>query len=134
MNTEIAVVIMLGILSVVLMYRIITMRESLQLQQEMDIYALHDKNTNEYKDFIAPENDFIKSLNIKPVKTNNIKLNTSKPKPLCGDSFSSTNIKDNYLLLDRPIKDPRLLIRPRLPYEIMYGNFPSLNPTKPIFI
>lgn len=134
MNTEIAVVLMLVILSVVLMYRIITMRESLQLQEEPDIFALHDENTNEYKDFIAPENDFIKGLDIKPFKLNNMKLNTSKPKPLCGDSFSSTNIKDNYLLLDRPIRDARLLRRPRLPYEIMYGNFPSLHSTKPIFI
>ena len=98
------------------------------------IIGANSVNTNEYKDFIAPENDFIKGLDIKPFKLNNMKLNTSKPKPLCGDSFSSTNIKDNYLLLDRPIRDERLLRRPRLAYEIMYGNFPSLKSTKPIFI
>ena len=52
----------------------------------------------------------------------------------CNNSSFTTNIKNNYLLLDKGIKSDKLLNSPRHVHEMMYNSLPFLDTTKPYFI
>ena len=132
MKTEHIAVVILVIISIYLLYKIMDNRELFQVESQKPVFHIN----NLYRDYKAPSNPFLDDIDVEGVEKVNVNdLNISRlPLPLCGDSFSKKNIKKNYLLLDKPIKDERLIRRPRTVYEFMFGFHPSLIPTKPIFI